>query len=67
MDCEHLTTITLGEGLGEISRTAFYNCPLENIYYNNSMENFKKIRLHENCGLLGKTIHCLDGDLICEY
>ena len=66
-DCGHLTTLTLGEGLREIFRMAFYGCPLENVYYNNSMEKFKKIRLHEHCGLLGKKVHCLDGDLICEY
>lgn len=65
--CDNLTEITIPVSILEIPSSAFNGCDkLKNCYYRGTMEGWKR-GPGKTAHLRGLTIHCLDGDLICEY
>ena len=65
--CDNLTEITIPASILEIPSSVFDGCgKLKNCYYRGTMEGWKR-GPGQKVHLRGLTIHCLDGDLICEY
>lgn len=71
-NCPYLTSIHLGPNLKYLGATVFgFSKELKEIYYDSTMDNFKKLYNNSNKECLDKsfieTIHCTDGDITTIY
>ena len=69
--CLKLTEVTVPESVTLIQSNAFYNCPLANVYYAGTVEQWRgvftpaEIRTSDN--IYTCTVHCKDGTLTFDY
>lgn len=61
--CDSLKTLSIGNGVRYINARAFIECPVTEIEYRGTVNEWQQVDIEDNTILYKVIIHCIDGNL----